>query len=133
MSSYLIHKDEFDKIVIKSELENLSLVLSGPIPPNPAELLESARFEQFLTKAKDRFEYIIIDNAPSFMVTDGILVSKKADLNLFVIRINKSYKDHLKVINSWGNNGMANKIGLVINDIRSDKFGIYNTYQEVYQ
>ena len=132
LSSYLIKKDDFSKVVMKSQVKNLCVTLSGPIPPNPAELIESDQFNKFIQLAKENFDYVIIDNAPSFMVTDGIIVSKFADLNLFVVRINKSYKDHLKAINNIGENGMSNKIGLVVNDIRSDKYGVYNTYKAAY-
>lgn len=132
LSSYLIKKDDFSSVVLKTQVKNLSLVLSGPIPPNPAELIENNQFEKFLHLCRENFDYVILDNAPSFMVTDGILVSKKSDLNLFVLRINKTYKEHLKAINNIANNGMEHKIGLVINDIKSDKYGVYNTYKAAY-
>ena len=133
LSSFLIKKDDFNNIIIKSEFKNLNLVMSGPIPPNPAELIENGQFEKFLEQAKERYDYIIIDNAPSFIVTDGILIGKKANLNLFVVRLNKSYKDHLKVINNLGGNGATNKIGIVVNDIKSDKYGVYTTYRDAYK
>jgi len=132
LSSLLIGKATIDEATQKTSNEYLDLITSGPIPPNPAELIESDQFNRFIQLAKENFDYVVIDNAPSFMVTDGIIVSKLADLNLFVLRINKSYKEHLKAINNIGDNGMSNKIGLVINDIRSDKYGVYNTYKAAY-
>ncbi len=132
LSNYLINRLEFDKLIVQTDIKNLSIVLSGPIPPNPAELIESHQFERFIQIAKEKYDFIIIDNAPSLLVTDGALISKIADFNLFVIRLNKTYIVHLKAINSMSSNGIASKVGLVVNDIRSNKFGAYNAYGSKY-
>ncbi|MCX6239839.1 MAG: polysaccharide biosynthesis tyrosine autokinase, partial [Bacteroidia bacterium] len=71
ISTYLSNQSTFEEVVRSTSLENLSFVSSGPVPPNPAELLENGAFERFLAKAKTKFDYIILDTPPVSMVADG--------------------------------------------------------------
>ncbi|PIV61948.1 MAG: tyrosine protein kinase, partial [Bacteroidetes bacterium CG02_land_8_20_14_3_00_31_25] len=95
VSTYLIGNDVIDNIIVSTAQENLSIVPSGPIPPNPAELLESERMHNLMEELKLRYDIIIIDTPPVAIVTDGLLISKYTDTNIFVIRQNYSNKSVL--------------------------------------
>ncbi len=77
--SYLTHGAEADKIVFRCDIENLYLTPSGPIPPNPSELLSSERMTEFLRFVRAQFDIVIIDSAPTLAVTDGILIGAQSD------------------------------------------------------
>ena len=71
-----------------TNFENLHLINSGDIPPNPVELLMSKRVNELFEEVKNKYEYIIVDTAPVGMVTDTIQISKYADLSIYVIKAN---------------------------------------------
>jgi succinoglycan biosynthesis transport protein ExoP len=77
--SFLTHGAEADKIVFRCDIENLFLTPSGPIPPNPSELLSSERMAEFLAFVRRQFDIVIIDSAPTLAVTDGILIGAQSD------------------------------------------------------
>ncbi len=68
-----------EKIVFQTKIPNLWIVPSGPIPPNPSELLASERMREFLEWAKSHFDLVIVDSAPTLAVTDAIIAGKLAD------------------------------------------------------
>ena len=73
LSSYLIGEAGFEDIVSKTEVSNLFFVPSGPIPPNPSELIESERMKQFMNKAREEFDYVILDTPPVGIVSDALV------------------------------------------------------------
>jgi len=77
--SYLTAGAETGKIVFRSDIPNLYLTPSGPIPPNPSELLASERMADFLKFVRGQFDFAVIDTAPTLAVTDGILVGAQSD------------------------------------------------------
>lgn len=117
MSNYLIDEAKFDDIILKTEIDNLWYVPSGPVPPNPAELIESKKMEEFFEKAKKKFDFIIVDTPPVAIVTDALLVSGFTDFYLFVVRQRYSSRNTLKLIDELYNNEGIKNLGLVINDI----------------
>lgn len=128
LSTYLINQDLFDDILESTPINNLSYVSSGPVPPNPAELLENGNFERFLEEAKSRFDYIILDNPPVSLVTDGIIAGRHADVNLFVIRFRYSNKDQIKFLSELEIKKTLPNIALVLNDAIKENFGSGNYY-----
>ena len=81
------HTDNLDDIIGTSEeYDKLDIVFSGPVPPNPAELLLGERFDHFISELRKRYDYIIVDNVPAGMVADASIVNRVADLTIFVVR-----------------------------------------------
>jgi tyrosine-protein kinase Etk/Wzc len=128
LSSYLLDKNVFNDIVVKTATPNLYFVPAGEIPPNPMELLENEKFRKFIENAKAEFDYIILDNAPMALVPDGLLTSQYVDLNIFIIRLNFSRKNEVKEISKMvAMNKIKNAI-IVINDTTKNKYGYGNKY-----
>lgn len=132
LSTYLIGQNSINDIVQKTNIDNLSLIASGPVPPNPAELMERPAFAKLLEELKKQYDYIIIDNAPISRVTDGLITSKLTDLNLFVLRYGVSKKDQLKFINDVARQGVMNNPALIINDVKISRFGYGYAYSYSY-
>lgn len=131
LSTYLINRNSFDEVVIPTGHKNLSVTVAGPVPPNPAELLEHPAFAEFIEKARDKFDYIVMDNAPSAMVTDGVLAGRFADANLFMLRQKYSNRDHVKFIDDLSHRGALKQVALIINDVEYAGYGYgksYNSY-----
>jgi tyrosine-protein kinase Etk/Wzc len=99
----------------------LDVIFSGPIPPNPAELLSNGRFEQFLNEAKLEYDYIIVDTAPVLLVTDTLLISSLADLTLYVCRSNFTEKKLLEFSKELSADNKLINMAYVINDVGAGK------------
>lgn len=128
LSTYLAGKNNFSEVTVQTPYPNLYFIPAGEIPPNPTELLENGRFELFIKEARAQFDYIIIDNAPIALVSDGLMTSKQADASIFIIRLNYSKKKELKEINKIITvNALKNGL-IVINDASKNRFGYGNKY-----
>jgi capsular exopolysaccharide synthesis family protein len=132
LSNYLVGQATTDEIIIKTKIDNLWIIPSGTIPPNPAELLEREAFATLLEDLKNKFDHIIIDNAPVSMVTDGLITSKLSDLNLFILRYGVSKKDQLKYINKIAEKGVMRNPAIIINDVKLDRFSYGYSYSYKY-
>ena len=86
VSTYLVGKSTLDEVLLPTPVDNLQIITSGPIPPNPAELVQSPRMQELLDKLAERYDYILIDTPPIGLVTDGATLIKKSDISLYVIR-----------------------------------------------
>lgn len=117
MSSYLSGNCEYEEIIKKTQVENLFYTPSGPVPPNPAELIEKDRMTIFMERARKEFDYIIFDTPPVAIVTDAILLSKFADINLFVVRQRYSSINTLELVEQLRLNGEVRNMAIVLNDI----------------
>lgn len=117
ISNFLIGEKKFDEVIVPTEIENLWYTPAGPVPPNPAELIESQAMEEFIRRAKNKYDYIIIDTPPMAIVTDALLISAYTDFYLFVVRQRYSSKNTLELIEELYNNQNIKNLGIVINDI----------------
>ncbi len=111
--------------------ENAFIVSSGPIPPNPAELLMSPKTEKLIDALKGRFDYVIIDCAPIGLVTDALLLEKFADATLYVVRQNYTYKNQLTIISDLQKKNKVKHLYLIVNDIKTEVGG-YSSYTQGY-
>ena len=116
LSSYLIKKSKLEDIINQTQYENLSLITSGPIPPNPAELLNLERMKDLIKILKDKYEYIIIDTPPCGLVTDSVITMKLSDINLYVVRHNYTKKNMLNIINDLFETKQVSNLKIIIND-----------------
>ncbi|WP_413666228.1 GumC family protein [Mucilaginibacter sp. Mucisp86] len=90
LTNYLAHQTEIDDIIHHSEQANLDFIVSGPVPPNPSELLHSKRMSHLIETLKTRYDVVMIDTAPIGLVSDAIPLIRISDINVFVIRSGKS-------------------------------------------
>ncbi|MCP4360527.1 MAG: polysaccharide biosynthesis tyrosine autokinase [Chloroflexi bacterium] len=119
-----------EKAVHTSSINELEILTSGPIPPNPSELLGSATMKELMTYLLQEYDYLIFDSPPILAVTDAIILSTQVDATLLVIRTNKSRKYHLQQAVQQLQDVHANIIGCALNSIsrRSEAYGAYYYY-----
>ena len=96
-------------------------ILSGAIPPNPAHLLTNGRFEQLLVEARAEFDYVIVDTAPTILVTDTLLITKFADVTLFLVKANYTDKKLLKFSKELSESGKIKNMAYVMNSVGAGK------------
>ncbi len=115
-----------------SDNDNMDICFSGVIPPNPPELLSSAIFNSFITEAKEMYDYIIVDTAPTLPVSDTFNIAKYADVTLFVVRANKTDKDLLAFSKELKENAKLNNMAYIINDVTLENLDYGGKYSYVY-
>jgi len=118
MSTYLIKKNTFAEIIKKTRIPNLDIAFSGPIPPNPAELIESDRMREFLEEAKTVYDFVIIDTPPVAIVTDALLLGPHVDAFLYNIRQNYTVKGALKLLNELSKANNLKNLSIIVNDVK---------------
>lgn len=102
---------------------NLFVMTSGPIPPNPAELLISNRLEKLFQYAKEHYDFVLVDCAPIGLVTDSLILSRIADATVFVTRANRTIKKHIEWINEVSKNKKLPQVTIVFNGVESKMNG----------
>jgi capsular exopolysaccharide synthesis family protein len=93
ITTSLLDLSQLDSIVHETPVTNLSVVTTGPLPPNPAEILHSEAFAKLLTSLRDRFDCVVIDSPPVVPVTDSAILSTSVDGTVLVVRAFKTSKD----------------------------------------
>lgn len=138
ITHYLIGKNSIQDIIIKTEIENLHVILSGITPPNPIELIESKEFEDFIATINNlNYDYILFDTPPIGLVADTLSIAKYSDLNIFVMRQNYTNKSSLKFINDLASEAKISNLAILINDINminsyGYRYGSYRNNQYGY-
>jgi capsular exopolysaccharide synthesis family protein len=131
LSNYLIGKANMEDITKPTGHQNLSLITSGPIPPNPSELISNGRLQELLAYLENHFDYILIDTAPVNPVTDAFIISPMADVSLYVVRDKYTPKLFLKKIAEKLRTQSLKNPAIVYNGIRGKgiaKYGYGNGY-----
>lgn len=90
LSNYLANQCTADDVINHSNQSGLDFIISGPVPPNPSELLHSDRMSELIKDLSERYDVIMIDTAPIGLVSDAIPLIRMSDINLFVLRSGKS-------------------------------------------
>lgn len=124
LSNYL-HDDTFNwrTALIKGfekHPEHYTL-LSGSIPPNPTQLLTNGRFEALLKDAREEYDYIVVDTAPTILVTDTMLISELADATLYLVRAEYTEKNLLDFSRNLHETGRLKNMAYVINGVGASR------------
>ena len=124
LTNYLIGQKTKDEIIIKTEIPNLDIILSGPVPPNPSELILNKRTQELIDYLKEHYEYIVIDTPPIGLVADAQELFKYADAIIYVIRQGYTLKGMPKEIEQKYKNGEVKNISFLLNDFEAkNKYG----------
>ncbi|MCH6202166.1 polysaccharide biosynthesis tyrosine autokinase [Aquiflexum sp. LQ15W] len=130
LSSYLVDRSTKEEIVIPTKYENLYIVPSGPVPPNPAELLLKDKMVEFLTYLEGDFDVVVMDTPPIGLVSETMDLLRFSDVNLYIIRQDYTHKKYLLMINDLYANDQIRDFYAVFNGIRAGgdvyDFGGYN-------
>ena len=118
--------------VQKTSIEGLYALTAGVIPPNPSELLGSERMQNVLQRAKEEYDYVLIDTPPVLPVTDALIVSRFVDGMILVIASAEVKVEMAREVKSQLVNAGANILGVVLNKVRSEHHGYGYEYYYYY-
>lgn len=116
--------------VSKTEIENLSLLTSGKIPPNPAELLASPRMDKLLSFVKEHYDCVFIDTPPVNLVTDATVFAQKSTGYILIVKANVSDNSDVKTALSNIESIDGNVLGVILNDISTSRHKYYSYYRK---
>jgi capsular exopolysaccharide synthesis family protein len=128
LSSYLVDQDlKLNDVIFKTEKDlNFDIILSGEIPPNPSELLNNGRLEELIAEARGVYDYIIVDTAPTMLVTDTLTIVDQADAIIYMIRANFTELKILRHVKELTKFNMKKNVGIAINAVDEKKGYEYN-------
>lgn len=128
LTGYLSGKATLEEVIISTRVPGLDLIPGGPIPPNPAELLQSRAMESCVEELRDLYDVVLFDGPPAVAVTDAAIMGSQADGTILVVRANETPKDvalHAKDLLIKAN---ANLLGVVLNRVNLENQTNYHYY-----
>ncbi|MDT0688323.1 polysaccharide biosynthesis tyrosine autokinase [Salegentibacter sp. F188] len=130
VSDYLVSDNLLLSSLIKRSAlhDNLDLISSGSVPPNPSELWRHQKTENLFAEVRSQYDYVIVDTAPSMLVADTFLINKYADLTLYLVRAGYTEKKLLEFPVDAKNDGKLHDVSFVLNDVETTYFGYGNKY-----
>ena len=131
--NYLIGQKTVDEIIQPTHIPYLDVITSGPIPPNPSELIMSDAMSELLTSLKQKYDYIILDTPPVGLVSDALELVNFADVILYIVRQNFTKKDMITLLNSRIKRGEMSNVSIILNGFESKaKYGYAYGYSYGY-
>jgi tyrosine-protein kinase Etk/Wzc len=122
LTNYLLGDVTVEQIIQKSELcPDLYFIASGPIPPNPAELMMQAATADLFKYLEANFDYVIVDNAPVGLVADALVLNEHVGVTLYITRANVTQKKQLRVIDTLCKEGKIKNPTILLNGVRAGK------------
>ena len=115
MSNYLTGQNTLEEVTQETDVYGLKVITTGPLPPNPSELILSTMFTKLLDTLREQYDYIIIDTPPAGLVTDATIIMNYSDISFFIIRAKYTRKEFVKNIDRIAKEHSHNRIGLILN------------------
>lgn len=120
LSTAIINELPLNEVARESGIENLDIITSGPIPPNPSELLSSKKMNLFMKMVTDHYDMVIIDSPPVLAVTDSQVLSQLTDATILVTNVDDNNRDSILQAKELMGKADANIIGVVLNNKKMD-------------
>jgi capsular exopolysaccharide synthesis family protein len=137
LTSYLTGKTDLESIIISTEVDNLDLIPAGPIPPNPAELLNSQTYKNLLQDLRRNYDHVIIDTPPTLDFADARVVALQADGVLLVAKHQYTTREAGRLARQYLSQVNARMLGMVLNqlgtrELRRQDLSYHKYYDEDY-
>jgi capsular exopolysaccharide synthesis family protein len=130
LSSYLAGVSTLDLVTIAHpEISNLSAIPTGPLPPNPADLLSSHKLADAISELRKRYKFVVIDSPPIMAATDAVILSVQADGVLLVVRSGETPKEAFTRSRDLLVSVKAHMLGVVLNAVDSSAPDYYYSYR----
>lgn len=122
--NYLIKQKTVDDIINHTHIPFLDVIISGPIPPNPSELIMSNAMKELIDELKDKYDYIILDTPPVGLVSDALELAEYCDVTLYIVRQNFTKKEMITLLNNRMKRGELNNTSIILNGFQNKaKYG----------
>jgi tyrosine-protein kinase Etk/Wzc len=121
MSTLLINKTTYEECIHHSGFDNLDFITSGPIPPNPSELIISGKLDKIVEDLKQMYDFVIIDNPPIGLVSDAMEMLKKADYPIYVFKNEYSRKNFINNLDRLVLDNGISKLSIILNAVEMGK------------
>jgi len=122
--NYLISQKTVDEIINHTHIPYLDVIVSGPIPPNPAEMMMSERMKDLIEELKSKYDYIILDTPPVGLVSDALELAQFCDITLYIVRQNFTKKEMITLLNNRIKRGELNNTSIILNGFENKaKYG----------
>jgi len=118
MTNHILGDRLLDDVVLKSEIDNLDILISGPVPANPSDALLNEKFNKMMTKLREKYDIIILDTPPLGLVADALTLMRFSDINLYVVRQNYTKKGILAYVNDLFVKKRVGDLQIVFNDVK---------------
>lgn len=117
LTQYLASKEiSIDSLIIHdAQVPQLDIIAAGPVPPNPAELLNSPRLDEMMKELRTRYDYIFIDSAPVGMVSDTFTIDRLADATIYVVRADYTTRSDLRFVEEIYDDKRLKNLSIVVN------------------
>jgi tyrosine-protein kinase Etk/Wzc len=123
LSNYLAQQCGFSEVCQPTKYAHLDIVLSGPVPPNPGELLGSETMRELLVELKAKYDYVVVDTPPIGLVADAIAIAVQADINLYLVKCNYTRIGMLDAVKNLMDNQNLNRFNIIFNDVALKRRG----------
>ncbi len=118
VSNYLVGQTNLEQLIQKTSIHpKFDVIASGPLPPNPSELISNGRFSKLLAELREQYDYILIDSPPYGLVTDAALIAENVDATLYVVRFNYTLRDHLNRISELQRTKRFANLSIIYNGV----------------
>ncbi len=130
LTNLILGDASMDDVIKSTDIPNLYVLPCGPRPPNPVELLLTARFKEVLTQLEARFDYILLDSPPVLAVTDAVVLSRISDGVMLIAQAGKTQRDEISIAARQFRDVDARILGLIMNDmdVSKKRYGYYYYY-----
>lgn len=123
--NFLIGQKSLEEVIQKTHIPYLDVITSGPIPPNPSELILGDSMREMMEQLKKKYDYIILDTPPVGLVSDALELSQFCDVTLYVIRQNFTKKEMLTLLNNRTKRGELINVSIIFNGYENKaKYGV---------
>lgn len=134
ISTVAIGKDKIEDVIIQTQIENLDTVLSGPLPPNPSELVTSKAMNEILDYCIKNYDYVIIDTPPIALISDAFVLMRHASILIFVLNIRFAFRAALENAHEVAAMNPDVHFGFILNGVKRKKSKYYyNRYAYGYK
>ncbi len=121
LTHYLLGMNSLEEVLYDTNIPNLDIIFTGPVPPNPAELLGSDTFVELLRTLREEYDYVIVDTPPLGSVIDSVIIADHCDGTVLVIEVNAISYKFVQKIKSQLDKGNCRILGAVLNKVDLNK------------
>lgn len=125
ISTYVIGKSTVEEIIHLTTIDNLSVILSGPLPPNPSEIIVSRKIRELLEYCREHYDIVIVDTPPIGLISDALVLMKLSDVNLFVLNTRLAYRSSVNNAQEIAEMNKLTNFAFILNGVKRKRSRYY--------